>query len=158
MHRRDLEFEVGDHVFLKVALMRGVLRYGTKGKLSPRFIGPFEILERVGAVAYKIALPPNLAAVHNVFHVSMLRKYTPNPTHVIEHEMLPLREDPSYEEKPSRILTRDTRRLRNKDIPMVKISWGNRYEEEATWEREKDVRKAYPELFQEIATFGNESS
>ncbi|XP_023520917.1 uncharacterized protein LOC111784441 [Cucurbita pepo subsp. pepo] len=158
VHRRDLKFEVGDHIFLKVAPMRGVLRYRKKGKLSPRFIGPFEILERVGAMAYRIALPPNLAAVHNVFHVSMLRKYTPNPTHVIEHEMLPLREDLSYEEKPSRILTRDTRRLRNKDIPLVKVSWGNRREEEATWEREKDVRKSYPELFQEIATFGNESS
>ena len=77
-------------MFLKVALMRGVLRFGKKGKLSPRFIGPFEILERVGAVAYRIALQPNLATVHNVFHVSMLRKYTPDPTHVIEHEMLPL--------------------------------------------------------------------
>ena len=85
VRRRDLEFEVGDHVFLKVAPMRGVLRFGKKGKLSPRFIGPFEILERVGAVAYKIALPPNLATVHNVFHVSMLQKYTPDPTHVIEH-------------------------------------------------------------------------
>ena len=111
-----------------------MLRFGKKGKLSPRFISPFEILERVGAVAYRIALPPNLAGVHNVFHVSMLRKYTPDPTHVIEHEMLPLREDLSYEEKPSRILARDTRQLRNKDIPLVKISWGNRREEEATWE------------------------
>ena len=158
VRRRDLEFEVGDHVFLKVAPMRGVLMFGKKGKLSPRFIGPFEILDRVGAVAYRIALPPNLAAVHNVFHVSMLRKYTPDPTHVIEHGMLPLREDLSYEEQPSRILARDTRRLRNKDIPLVKVAWGNRREEEATWEREEDVRKAYPELFQGIATFGDESS
>ena len=112
--------------------MRGVLRFGKKEKLSPRFIGPFEILERVGAVAYRISLPPNLAVVHNVFHVSMLRKYTPDPTHIIKHEMLPLREDLSYEEKPSRILARDTRRLRNKDIPLVKVSWGNHREEEAT--------------------------
>ncbi|XP_022933045.1 uncharacterized protein LOC111439747 [Cucurbita moschata] len=138
--------------------MRGVLRFGKKEKLSPRFIGPFEILERVGAVAYRIALSPNLAAVHNVFHVSMLRKYTPDPTHVIEHEMLPLREDLSYEEKPIRTLARDTRRLCNKDIPLVKVSWGNHREEEATWEREEDVRRAYPELFQEISTFEDESS
>ena len=88
--RRDLELEVGDHVFLKVASKRGVLRFGKKEKLSPRFIGPFEILERVGVVAYRIALPPNLAAVRNVFHVSMLQKYTPDYTHVIKHEMLPL--------------------------------------------------------------------
>ena len=96
--------------------------------------------------------------MHNVFHVSMLRKYTPDPTHVIEQEMLPLREDLSYEEKPSRILARDTRQLRNKDIPLVNVSWGNSREEKATWEREEDVRKAYPKLFQEIATFGDESS
>ena len=80
------------------------MRFGKKGKLSPRFIGPFEILERVGVVAYRIPLPPNFAAVHNVFHVSMLQKYTPDPTHEIEHETLPLREDLSYEERPNRIL------------------------------------------------------
>lgn len=88
----------------------------------------------------------------------MLQKYTPDHTHVIEHEMLPLQEDLFYEEKPSRIFAWDTRRLRNKDIPLVKVSWGNCREEEATWEREEVVRKAYPELFQEIATFGDESS
>ena len=97
-------------MFLKVAPMRVVLRFGKKEKLSPRFIGPFEILERVGAVANRIALPPNLTAVHNVFHVSMLRKYTPNPTQVIEQKTLPLRKDLSCEEKPNRILARDTRR------------------------------------------------
>ena len=104
LRRRDLEFEVGDHVFLKVAPMTGVLRFGKNGKLSPRFIEPFKILERFGIVAYRIALPPNLTAVHNVFHVSMLQTYIPDPTHVIEHETLPLQEDLSYEEKPSRIL------------------------------------------------------
>ena len=81
MRRRPLEFEVGDHVFLKVMHKRGVVRYGKRGKLSPRFIGPFEILERVGIVAYRLALPPNMSGVHEVFHVSMLRKYTLNPAH-----------------------------------------------------------------------------
>ena len=145
-------------MFLKVALMKRVLRFEKKGKLSPRVIGLFEILERVGVVAYRIALPPSLAAVHNVFPVSMLRKYTPDPTHVIEHKTLPLREDLSYEEKPNRILARDTRRLRNKVIPLVKVSWSNHREEEATWEREEDVRRAYPELFQGISTFRDKSS
>ena len=84
--------------------MRGVLRFGKKEKLSPRIIGPFEILERAGIVAYKIALPSNLVAVHNVFHVSMLQKYTPNLTHVIEHETLPLQEDLSDDEKPRNFL------------------------------------------------------
>ena len=86
--RRNLEFEVGDKVFLKVAPMKGVLRFGRKSKLSPRFIGPFEILERIGPVAYRLALPPSLSMVHNMFHVSVLRKYMANPTHVIEYEPL----------------------------------------------------------------------
>ena len=79
VRRKDLEFEVGDHVFLKVALVRGVFQFGKRGKLSPHFIGPFEILERIGPVAYRLALPPALGVVHNVFHVSMLRKYVADP-------------------------------------------------------------------------------
>ena len=88
--RRDVEFEVGDYVFLRVSPMRGVKRFGTKGKLSPRFIGPFQILDRVGAVAYQIALPPSLSGVHNVFYVSMLCKYVSDPTHVLSYEHLQL--------------------------------------------------------------------
>ena len=84
MRRRPLEFEVGDHVFLKVMPRRGVVRFGKRGKLSPRFIGPFEILERVGTFAYRLALPPSMSGVHEVFHVSMLRKYTPDPAHVVD--------------------------------------------------------------------------
>ena len=82
MRRRPLEFEVGDHVFLKVMPKRGEVRFGKRGKLSSKFIGPFEILERVGTVAYRLALPPYMSGVHEVFHVSMLLKYTPNPAHV----------------------------------------------------------------------------
>ena len=84
MRRRPLEFEVGDHVFLKVIPKRGVVKFGKRGKLSPRFIGHFEILERVGTVAYWLALPPSVSGVHEVFHVSMLRKYTPNPARVVD--------------------------------------------------------------------------
>ena len=84
MLRRPLEFEVGDHVFLNVMPKRGVVRSDKRGKLSPRFIGPFEILERIGVVAYRLALPPNMSGVHEVFHVSMLRKYTPDPSHVVD--------------------------------------------------------------------------
>ena len=81
---RPLEFEVGDHVFLKVMPKRGVVRFGKRGKLSPRFIGPFEILERVGTIVYRLVLPPSMSGVYNVFHVSMLRKYTPDPAHVVD--------------------------------------------------------------------------
>ena len=84
VRRRPLEFEVGDHVFLKVMPKRGVVSFGKRGKLSPRFIGPFEILERIGIVEYRLALPPSMSDVHEVFHVSMLQKYTPDPTHVVD--------------------------------------------------------------------------
>ena len=84
VRRRPLEFKGGDHVFLKVMPKRGVVRFGKRGKLSPRFIGPFEILERVGTVAYRLALSPSMSGVHEVFNVSMLRKYTPDPAHVVD--------------------------------------------------------------------------
>ena len=84
MRRRPLEFEVGDHVFLKVIPKRGVVRFGKRGKLSSRLIEPFEILERIGTVAYRLVLPPSMLGVHEVFHVSMLRKYTPDPSHVVD--------------------------------------------------------------------------
>ena len=84
VRRRPLEFEVGDHVFLKVMPKRRVVMFGKRGNLLPRFIGPFEILERIGSVAYWLALPPSMTGVHEVFHVSMLRKYTPDPTHVVD--------------------------------------------------------------------------
>ena len=94
VRRRPLEFEVRDHVFLKVMPKREVVRFGKHGKLSPRFIGPFEILERVGIVAYWLALPPSMIGVYEVFHVSMLRKYTPDPAHVVDWgQMGPLRRD-----------------------------------------------------------------
>ena len=84
MRRRPLEFEVGDHVFLKVMPKKRVVRFGKRGKLSSRFIGPFEILKRVGTVAYRLALPPSMSGVHGVFHVSMLKKYTPDLAHVVD--------------------------------------------------------------------------
>ncbi|KAL5579039.1 hypothetical protein UlMin_011481 [Ulmus minor] len=99
--RRPLEFNEGDHVFLKIAPMKGVMRFGRKGKLSPRFIGPFEILKRVGKAAYQLALPPSLSGVHNVFHVSMLKKYVSDPSHVLEEAPVEIDEKLSYEEKTS---------------------------------------------------------
>ncbi|KAL0543893.1 hypothetical protein IC582_018998 [Cucumis melo] len=147
--RKDLEFEVGDKVFLKVAPMRGVLRFERRGKLSPRFVGPFEILERIGPVAYRLALPPSLSTVHDVFHVSMLRKYVPDPSHVVDYEPLEIDENLSYAEQPVEVLAREVKTLRNKEIPLVKVLWRNHRLEEATWEREDDMRSRYPELFEE---------
>ncbi|KAL5578261.1 hypothetical protein UlMin_019964 [Ulmus minor] len=130
--RRPLEFEVGDLVFLKVAPFKGVIRFGKRGKLNPRYVGPYEILERVGKVAYRLALPPNLASVHNVFHVSMLKKYVPDASHILEQEPIELHEDLTYEEKPVQILDRKIKTLRNQEIQLVKVLWRNQKMEEAT--------------------------
>ena len=145
--RRPLEFSVGDSVFLKVAPMKGVMRFGKKGKLSPRYIGPFEIIERIGKVAYRLALPPELASVHSVFHVAMLRKYISDPSHVLQHEPIQIHEDLSYEEQPVQILAREERKLRSRSIPMVKVQWKNHNVAEATWEVEEEIRQKYPHLF-----------
>ena len=155
--RRDLEFEVGDMVFLKVTPMKGVLRFGRKGKLGPRFIGPFEILERIGPVACRLALPPSLSAIHNVFHVSALRKYLENPTHVIDYSALDVTEDLSYKEKPVGILARKIKTLRPREITFDMVWWGNQSVEEATWEREDEMREKYPDLFLDADTFEDES-
>ncbi|KAL0536696.1 hypothetical protein IC582_025656 [Cucumis melo] len=148
VRRKDLEFEIGDKVFLKVAPMKGVLRFERRGKLSPRFVGPFEILERIGPVAYRLALPPSLSTVHDVFHVSMLRKYVSDPSHVVDYEPLEIDENLSYVEQPVEVLAREVKTLRNKQIPLVKVLWRNHRVEEATWEREDDMRSRYPELFE----------
>lgn len=147
--RRDLEFQVGEHVFLRISLTKGVMRFGIRGKLSPRYVGPFEILERVGKVAYKLALPPVLAGVHNVFHASMLRKYISDPSHVIEYKQLRFRADLSYDERPVKIVDRKDQQLRKQVIPYVKVQWSNHTEQDATWELESEMRDLYPTLFQE---------
>ncbi|XP_027192660.1 uncharacterized protein [Cicer arietinum] len=128
--------------------MKGVLRFGKKGKLSPRFIGPFEILERVGPVAYRLALPPDLSGVHPVFHISMLRKYLHDPFRVIKHVDVQL-----DVEHPVAILDRQVRRLRSKDIVSVKVLWCGPSGKETTWEPEEVIcapnylvviRESYP--------------
>ncbi|KAA0057631.1 pol protein [Cucumis melo var. makuwa] len=149
VRRKDLEFDVGDKVFLKVAPMKRVLRFERRGKLSPRFVEPFEILERIGPVAYRLALPPSLSTVHDVFHVSMLKKYVSDPSHVVDFEPLEIDENLSYTEQPVEVLAREVKMLRNREIPLVKVLWRNHRVEEATWEREDDIRSRYPELFEE---------
>nr|CAD1827483.1 unnamed protein product [Ananas comosus var. bracteatus] len=145
--RRDLEFQVGEHVLLKVSPSRGIKRFGLRNKLSPLFVGPFEILECVGLVAYRLALPPSLAQVHNVFHMSMLRKYFSDPSHVINPTTIQLREDLNYDEAPLRILACEVKQLHNRSIPYVKVQWNNHEEREATWELESSMRERYPQLF-----------
>nr|GEY12159.1 putative nucleotidyltransferase, ribonuclease H [Tanacetum cinerariifolium] len=131
-HRRSLEFQPGDHVFLKVSPTRGVRRFGIKGNLSPHFIRPFEILDRVSEVSYRLALPPQLSHVHNVFYVSLFRGYKYHPLHVILYPLDQIRTNLSYVEEPEAILDRQDRVMRKKTIPFVKILWRNHPEREAT--------------------------
>jgi hypothetical protein len=136
--------------------MRGVMRFGKKGKLSPRYVGPFEILERVGPVAYKLGLPPALSGIHNVFHISMLRRYVSDPSHILSYEPLQVQEDLSYEEMPMKILDRKDQVLRNKTIRLVKVLWRNHSAGEASWECEDEMQSKYPHLFQNGGTYNFE--
>ncbi|KAJ8760544.1 hypothetical protein K2173_015211 [Erythroxylum novogranatense] len=123
------------------------MRFGKKGKLSPRYIGPYEILERIRPLAYRLALPPELSQIHDVFHVSMLRRYRSDPSHVIQISDIQLRDDLSYEEIPVAILDTKDKVLRNKTVQLVKVLWRNHAVEEATWEPLDSMKEKYPGLF-----------
>ena len=119
--RRDLKFEVGDMVFLRISPWKGVLRFGKLGKLSPRYIGPYRIVERIGEVVYRLELSSELDRIHDVFHVSMLRNYIPDPSHVLIEQPVEIQENLTYEEEPVRILDLREQIIRNKTIPLVKV-------------------------------------
>ncbi|KAI9095314.1 hypothetical protein K1719_026348 [Acacia pycnantha] len=144
--RRSLKFYVGDHVFLKLSLVTGVGKTLKRKKISPRYVRPFEILAERGPVAYQISLPPNLSNLHNVFHVSQLKKYQPDCDHVIKYEDVEVRHDNTFVVYPEQILDRQEKRLRNKTIPIVKVVWKGLSPNEATWETEKDIEEKYPEF------------
>ena len=127
--------------------MKGAHRFEIKGKLAPRYIGPFTILERRGKVAYQLELPPNLSQVHDVFHVSQLRRCFKDPIRAVDHEVLELQQDLSYKEHPVRILDQAERRTRQKAIKFLKVQWSHHSDDEATWEREDSPRDEYPALF-----------
>jgi len=131
-HSHQLEFNVGDLVYLKVSPMKGVVRFGKTGKLSPRFVGPFEVKEVVGPVVYKVELPSALSGIHNVFHVSTLRKHVHDLLHIVDFEPLQVQDDLRYEELPVQILDRKEQQLRIKTIPVVKVFWRNHDVEEAS--------------------------
>ncbi|KAG8491003.1 hypothetical protein CXB51_014135 [Gossypium anomalum] len=131
--------------------------FGRKGKLSPRFIGPYEISERVGPVAYRLILPPELEKIHNIFHLSMLRRYRSDPSHIINPSEVEIQSDLSYEEEPVRILAHEVKELRNKKISLVKVLWLKHGVEEATWELEDTMKDRYPNLFTG-KIFGDENS
>ena len=153
VRRRPLEFEIGDHIFLKVMPKRGVVRFGKRGKLSLRFIGPFEILERVGIVAYWLALPPSMSSVHEVFHVYMLQMYTSDPAHVVDWGEIEVDTDVTFEEGPVCIMDSWDKVLRCKTVRLVRGLWRHCGVEELTWEREDTIRATYPFLFRDEGTW-----
>ena len=150
---RPLEFEVCDHVSLKVIHKRGVVRFCKRGKLSSRFIGPFKILERIGTIAYRLVLPPSMSSVHEVFHVSMIRKYTPDPAHVVDWGQIEIDTDGTFEEGPVRILDSRDQVLRCKIVRLVRVLWWHYGAEESTWEREDTIQATYPFLFRDEGTW-----
>ncbi|KAJ9555579.1 hypothetical protein OSB04_010193 [Centaurea solstitialis] len=145
--RSDLEFQVGDRVLLTVSPWKGVIRFRKRGKLGPRYIGPFTILARVGKVAYRLELPAVLGQIHNTFHVSQLRKCLADEATHIPLDDIQVDENLNYVERPVAVLDRKVRRLRNKEIEIVKVQWQHRKGSEWTWEPEAEMREHYPELF-----------
>jgi hypothetical protein len=145
--RRGLSFEIDDFFYLRVSTLRRTHRFKVKGKLEPRYVGPFKVIDHKGEVEYQLELPPLLSDVHDVFHMSQLKKCL----HVLE-EQLPIEEldldrDFTYSEKPLKILDTVERVTRNKVIKMRKVQWSHHIEDETTWEHEEELRSNYLELF-----------
>ncbi|KAD3336890.1 hypothetical protein E3N88_32409 [Mikania micrantha] len=152
--RKPLEFQVGDRVLLKVSPWKGVIRFGKRGKLNPRYIGPFEITKRIGPVAYELQLPQELSSVHNVFHVSNLKKCLSDETLAIPLEEIQVDEQLHFVEEPVEIMDRELKKLKHSKIPIVKVRWNSRRGPEYTWEREDQMKKKYPHLFAEQTNTG----
>ncbi|GJW63851.1 putative reverse transcriptase domain-containing protein [Tanacetum coccineum] len=147
LKRKPMEFQVGDRVMLKVSPWKGVVRFGKRGKLNPRYVGPFKVLEKVGSVAYKLELPQELSRVHNTFHVSNLKKCYSDEPLAVPLEGLHIDDKLQFVEEPVEIMEREIKRLKRSRIPLIKVRWNSRRGPEFTWEREDSFKKKYPHLF-----------
>ncbi|GJS81013.1 putative reverse transcriptase domain-containing protein [Tanacetum coccineum] len=147
LKHKPMEFQVGDKVMLKVSPWKGVVRFGKRGKLNPRYVGPFKVLEKVGEVAYKLELPEELSRVHNTFHVSNLKKCHADEPLAIPLDGLHLDDKLHFVEEPLEIVGREVKRLKRSRIPLVKVRWNSKRGPEFTWEREDQFKKKYPHLF-----------
>ena len=149
---KETVYKVGDRVYLRVPPLRGVKRFGVKGKLAPCFVGPYKVLERMGEVSYKLELPEGLSEVHDVFHVSQFKKCHAEMADIPLRDTVPLEatqldSDLTYEEKPVKIIEFANQVTRSKVIKFCKVQWSHHTEDEATWEREEDLLKDHPHLF-----------
>ncbi|GKA33182.1 hypothetical protein Tco_0719549 [Tanacetum coccineum] len=153
-----MEFQVGDKVMLKVSPCKGVVHFGKRGKLNPRYVGPFKLLEQVGSVAYKLELPQKLSRVHNTFHVSTLKKYYADEPLVVPLDGLHFDDKLYFVEELVEIMDREVKRLKRRRIPIIKVRWNSRRGPELTWEREDQFRKKYPHLFTKIAPSSSAAS
>ncbi|GJY62649.1 putative reverse transcriptase domain-containing protein [Tanacetum coccineum] len=151
LKRKPMEFEVGDKVMLKVSPWKGVVRFGKRGKLNPRFVGPFKVIKRVGDVAYKLELPEELSRVHNTFHVSNLKKCHADEPLAVPLDGLHFDDKLQFVEEPIEITDREVKRLKRSRIPLVKVRWNSKRGPEFTWEREDQFKKKYPHLFTKTA-------
>ncbi|GJR24260.1 putative reverse transcriptase domain-containing protein [Tanacetum coccineum] len=158
LKRKPMEFQVGDKVMLKVSPWKGVVRFGKRGKLNPRYVGPFKVLEKVGEVAYKLELPEELSRVHNTFHVSNLKKCHADEPLAVPLDGLHLDDKLHFVEEPLEIVGREVKRLKRSRIPLVKVRWNSKRGPEFTWEREDQFKKKYPHLFTKTAPSSSAAS
>ncbi|GJT89227.1 putative reverse transcriptase domain-containing protein [Tanacetum coccineum] len=156
VRRKPLEFQVGDKVMLKVSPWKGVIRFGKRGKLNPRYIGPFKIIAKVGTVAYRLELPEKLSRVHSTFHVSKLKKCLADEPLAIPLDEIQVDDKLNFIEEPVEIMDREVKRLKQSRILIVKVRWNSRRGPEFTWEREDQMQKKYPHLFTNSAPAAEE--
>jgi hypothetical protein len=148
IRRRPVQFQIGDFIYLRVSPTRGIQRFGVKGKLAPRYIGPFKVIENCGPVAYRLQLPLQLAAIHDIFHVSQLRNCVKIPTEIIDPQAIEIESDLTYAEHPIRVLDTKERNTRRETIKTFKIQWGHHTEEEATWKTESYLQLNFLDFLQ----------
>ncbi|GJS90127.1 putative reverse transcriptase domain-containing protein [Tanacetum coccineum] len=158
LKRKPMEFQVGDKVMLKVSPWKGVVRFGKRGKLNPRYVRPFKVLEKVGFIAYKLELPQELSRVHNTFHVSNLKKCYADEPLAVPLDGLYFNDKLQFVEEPVEIMDREVKQMRQSRVPIVKVRWNSKRGPEFTWERKDQFQKKYPHLFTKTAPSSSAAS